>query len=497
MDNTTTERIGAAGKRKEFDSEVLEDVPKSKSPKRATSELQNKRSRQILKAADKEKKLTKSAAKRFKPGSEQRGVLNKGRKDSEVKSAVNSENTTAMKLLSASTKAEVAKNMANTARSVAFDGMSKSIGKKSGSLVKRPTKKIAAKTQIANIRKNDDGTSIDISKKTSAGRKEVTRKSSVPNKFSLIPEEQPASAKKTKGSGRKSKDARREEEVRDGEETFPDVVIHKGMTKGKLALLNLSPFSGIIAQEDKDAAAEELYGKGTKFEENGDKRMLDSSEAPDIIPLDVNAEPSARAAAASDPVQDPAELKARRKEKRKLKRKVRQVRSTGALSNNEKAAPAAGVIYLGHIPHGFYEKEMRGYFSQFGEVTRLRLSRSKKTARSRGFAFIEFADQEVATIAAESMDGYLMHGQALVAKVVPPEKVHPEAFKGADKTFKKIPFSAIKRRDMIQRSRDPLKLATRSKGVQKNARGKRKNLAKLHIQYKFPGFVATEDTEDQ
>lgn len=37
-----------------------------------------------------------------------------------------------------------------------------------------------------------------------------------------------------------------------------------------------------------------------------------------------------------------------------------------------------GAIYLGHIPHGFYEKEMKGYFSQFGKVTRLRLFRSKK-----------------------------------------------------------------------------------------------------------------------
>lgn len=37
-----------------------------------------------------------------------------------------------------------------------------------------------------------------------------------------------------------------------------------------------------------------------------------------------------------------------------------------------------GVIYLGRIPHGFYEDQMRDYFSQFGEITRLRLSRNKK-----------------------------------------------------------------------------------------------------------------------
>jgi RNA recognition motif-containing protein len=37
-----------------------------------------------------------------------------------------------------------------------------------------------------------------------------------------------------------------------------------------------------------------------------------------------------------------------------------------------------GVIYLGRVPHGFYEAQMKAYFSQFGDVTRLRLSRNKK-----------------------------------------------------------------------------------------------------------------------
>jgi len=36
-----------------------------------------------------------------------------------------------------------------------------------------------------------------------------------------------------------------------------------------------------------------------------------------------------------------------------------------------------GVIYLGHVPHGFYEVQMKGFFSQFGKVVNLRLARSK------------------------------------------------------------------------------------------------------------------------
>ena len=37
-----------------------------------------------------------------------------------------------------------------------------------------------------------------------------------------------------------------------------------------------------------------------------------------------------------------------------------------------------GFVYVGHIPRGFYEKQMKGYFSQFGKINKLRLSRSKR-----------------------------------------------------------------------------------------------------------------------
>ena len=37
-----------------------------------------------------------------------------------------------------------------------------------------------------------------------------------------------------------------------------------------------------------------------------------------------------------------------------------------------------GVLYIGRIPHGFYEDQMKEYFSQFGNVTRLRIARNKK-----------------------------------------------------------------------------------------------------------------------
>ncbi|KAL0205242.1 hypothetical protein P9112_000549 [Eukaryota sp. TZLM1-RC] len=93
--------------------------------------------------------------------------------------------------------------------------------------------------------------------------------------------------------------------------------------------------------------------------------------------------------------------------------------------------PKRGIIYLGHIPHGFYEPQMKKFFSQYGEVLRVRVCRSKYTGASKGYAFIEFKDPDVAPIVAEAMDGYILSHRILRCSVVPPEKHHPKLFKGA------------------------------------------------------------------
>jgi RNA recognition motif-containing protein len=66
---------------------------------------------------------------------------------------------------------------------------------------------------------------------------------------------------------------------------------------------------------------------------------------------------------------------------------------------------------------------MRAYFSQFGEVLRLRLSRNKLTGKSKHYAFIEFAHPEVADIVSETHNNMLMCDRLIKCSVVPCEKV--------------------------------------------------------------------------
>lgn len=99
-------------------------------------------------------------------------------------------------------------------------------------------------------------------------------------------------------------------------------------------------------------------------------------------------------------------------------------------------APPKNIIYVGRLPHGFQEKELRQYFSQFGEILNLRLSRNKKTGRSKHYAFIEFKHALSAQAAAETMNNYLLFGHLLRCMVLAGH--HPSIFKYANKRFVEV-----------------------------------------------------------
>jgi len=59
---------------------------------------------------------------------------------------------------------------------------------------------------------------------------------------------------------------------------------------------------------------------------------------------------------------------------RKLTKRILRNRVKKVFKNKSKVP--RGVVYLGHVPHGFYEDEMREFFSQFGKVTNINIPRS-------------------------------------------------------------------------------------------------------------------------
>ncbi|CAI5524573.1 unnamed protein product [Closterium sp. Naga37s-1] len=91
----------------------------------------------------------------------------------------------------------------------------------------------------------------------------------------------------------------------------------------------------------------------------------------------------------------------------------------GGGKQRRKKAVKSSVVYLGRLPHGFYEDELHGFLSQFGEIEQLRVVRNPKTGRSRHYGYVKFAAPEVAAIVAECMDNYLLFGHLLKTHLVP------------------------------------------------------------------------------
>lgn len=148
----------------------------------------------------------------------------------------------------------------------------------------------------------------------------------------------------------------------------------------------------------------------------------------------------------------------------------------------------ARVLYIGHLPHGFYEKQLLGYFSQFGKVTRVRVSRSKKTARAKHYAFVQFQHPEVAKVAADAMDGYFLFTQRLVVKLMPASKVHPKLFVGGNRKFRVVPWRKIERR-RHGRERTPEEHAVRVARLIAKDKRRQLRIAAAGIEYEYPSLA--------
>ncbi|OQV17519.1 putative MKI67 FHA domain-interacting nucleolar phosphoprotein [Hypsibius exemplaris] len=147
-----------------------------------------------------------------------------------------------------------------------------------------------------------------------------------------------------------------------------------------------------------------------------------------------------------------------------------------------------GVIYLGHVPHGFAEEPLRKFFSQFGKITRLKLSRSKKTGKSKGYGFIEFEHSEVAKIAADTMNNHLMYEKLFKCKFVAPEKVHADTFKNSDRRFH-MPRNCAKKRFEHNRNLTDKEHSKRLGRLEKKLKKKSAILTKLGVSYDIPSII--------
>lgn len=70
-------------------------------------------------------------------------------------------------------------------------------------------------------------------------------------------------------------------------------------------------------------------------------------------------------------------------------------------------------LYVGNLSFQTTEDELHNTFEQFGEVVEARVVTDRESGRSRGFGFVEMADDEGAEAAIGAMDGADLGGRRL------------------------------------------------------------------------------------
>ena len=81
-------------------------------------------------------------------------------------------------------------------------------------------------------------------------------------------------------------------------------------------------------------------------------------------------------------------------------------------------------VYVGNLPWGATEEDVRAAFEAFGEVISVKLINDRETGRPRGFGFVEMEDQG-ALEAIESLDGSDFGGRNLKVNEARPRTERP------------------------------------------------------------------------
>jgi len=74
-------------------------------------------------------------------------------------------------------------------------------------------------------------------------------------------------------------------------------------------------------------------------------------------------------------------------------------------------------LYVGNLPFDVNSDDLEQMFAEFGEVTSSQVISDRETGRSRGFGFVELADDDSGRKAIEEMDGKDSGGRRLTVNV--------------------------------------------------------------------------------
>jgi RNA recognition motif-containing protein len=79
-------------------------------------------------------------------------------------------------------------------------------------------------------------------------------------------------------------------------------------------------------------------------------------------------------------------------------------------------------IYVGNLSFNVSGEELEGMFTEFGEVVSANVITDRETGRSRGFGFVEMAEESAAEAAINGLNGKDFGGRALTVNEAKPRE---------------------------------------------------------------------------
>ena len=83
-------------------------------------------------------------------------------------------------------------------------------------------------------------------------------------------------------------------------------------------------------------------------------------------------------------------------------------------------------IFVAKLDFGVTSEQLKSTFEQFGKVLKATVATDRETGKSRGFGFIEMANEEEAHAAINALDNYTINGRNISVKLAEQKEKKPQ-----------------------------------------------------------------------
>ena len=79
-------------------------------------------------------------------------------------------------------------------------------------------------------------------------------------------------------------------------------------------------------------------------------------------------------------------------------------------------------IYVSNLSFNVQDEDLKEFFTPYGEVTSAKVITDRETGRSRGFGFVEMADEAASNKAIAELDGATVENRSISVSVAKPKE---------------------------------------------------------------------------